>query len=155
VVVASNGQEAIDAVAERGAQAASISSSAANTSRTGSSTTSSTESSTTSNKNSKGAVQHTSPTRDYFDCILMDQEMPIKDGNAATIEIRDLQRAGKAGRSPILGVSANVREAQTQSMIDSGMDEVISKPFKVEDLVVRIEGLCRGKGSNVKKHMQL
>lgn len=67
--------------------------------------------------------------------------MPIKDGNAATREIRELQAQDKAGRSPILGVSANVREAQTTSMLDAGMDAVISKPFKVDDLVKKIRSM--------------
>jgi CheY-like chemotaxis protein len=106
VFTANNGQEAIDAVAERG-------------------------------KIAKGDPHD----RNYFDIILMDQEMPIKDGNAATQEIRELQEQGKAGYSHILGVSANVREAQTRSMRDAGMDDVISKPFKVEDLVKRIKSI--------------
>ncbi|KAL1608200.1 hypothetical protein SLS60_003139 [Paraconiothyrium brasiliense] len=117
VFVANNGQEAIDAVAERG--------------------------------------QHPPDEggpRNFFDCILMDQEMPIKDGNAATTEIRELQNDGKAGYSPILGVSANVREAQTKSMLAAGMDSIISKPFKVEDLVSKINSLLpkseRGTGKN-------
>lgn len=106
VFVANNGQEAIDAVAERGKTAES------------------------------------DPNNcNYFDCILMDQEMPIKDGNTATQEIRKLQEEGKAGYSAILGVSANVRADQTKSMLEAGMDDVISKPFKVDDLVKRIRGL--------------
>ncbi|KAF2446221.1 two component histidine kinase 1 [Karstenula rhodostoma CBS 690.94] len=112
VFVANNGQEAIDAVNQRG----------------------------------KGTPGEPVP-RNYFDCILMDQEMPIKDGNAATIEIRDLQDAGQAGYSPILGVSANVREAQTKSMLDAGMDAVISKPYKVEDLVAKIKSLLPKSGN--------
>jgi DNA-binding response OmpR family regulator len=71
----------------------------------------------------------------------MDQEMPIKDGNAATQEIRQLQQEGKAGYSHILGVSANVREAQTTSMRAAGMDDIISKPFMVDDLVKRIKSI--------------
>ncbi|KAL5382727.1 hypothetical protein DPSP01_006286 [Paraphaeosphaeria sporulosa] len=112
VFVANNGQEAVDAVNQRGKRASGEPGS-----------------------------------RNYFDCILMDQEMPIKDGNAATVEIRDLQDAGQAGYSPILGVSANVREAQTKSMLDAGMDAVISKPFKVEDLVVKIRSLLPKSGN--------
>jgi CheY-like chemotaxis protein len=76
-----------------------------------------------------------------FDCILMDQEMPVMDGNTATEEIRELQRQGRADACPILGVSANVREAQTRSMLESGMDDIISKPFKVDDLVNKIRSL--------------
>ncbi|KAF1933410.1 two component histidine kinase 1 [Didymella exigua CBS 183.55] len=79
--------------------------------------------------------------RNYFDCILMDQEMPIKDGNQATSEIRQLQNEGKAGFSKILGVSANVREAQRDSMREAGMDDLISKPFKVDALVDKIDEL--------------
>ena len=67
--------------------------------------------------------------------------MPIMDGNTATEKIREIQGQGKAGKSPILGVSANVREAQTFSMMVSGMDAVISKPFKVDDLVKKIHTL--------------
>ena len=106
VFIANNGQEAIDAVANRGQY---------------------------SDKNPND--------RNYFDCILMDQEMPIKDGNVATQEIRLLQQQGKAGYSHILGVSANVREAQTNSMRNAGMDDIISKPFKVDDLVKRIRSI--------------
>ncbi|KAL1650665.1 hypothetical protein SLS61_005917 [Didymella pomorum] len=87
--------------------------------------------------------------RNYFDCILMDQEMPIKDGNQATSEIRQLQDEGKAGYSKILGVSANVREAQRSSMREAGMDDLISKPFKVDALVKKIDELTiGGEGGN-------
>jgi CheY-like chemotaxis protein len=115
VFTANNGQEAIDAVAERGQSA------------------------------NNGPNE-----RNYFDCILMDQEMPIKDGNAATVEIRQLQEDGKAGYSHILGVSANVREAQTNSMREAGMDDVISKPFKVDDLVKKVRSLVLDSGGGVK-----
>lgn len=83
-------------------------------------------------------------SRNYFDCILMDQEMPVKDGNQATSEIRQLQDEGKAGYSKILGVSANVREAQRNSMREAGMDDLISKPFKVDALVKKIDELTIG-----------
>lgn len=87
---------------------------------------------------------------DHFSCILMDQEMPVKDGNTAAREIKDLQSKGEVGRSPILGVSANVRDEQTKLMKEAGMDEVISKPFKVKDLVKRIDGLARTfEGENI------
>lgn len=109
VFVANNGQEAIDAVSERGKTAADD--------------------------------QY---NRNYFDCILMDQEMPIKDGNQATLEIRQLQDEGKAGYSKILGVSANVRQAQRDSMREAGMDDLISKPFKVDALVKKIDELTIG-----------
>ena len=76
-----------------------------------------------------------------FDCILMDQEMPVKDGNTATIEIRELEEKANVAHGIILGVTANVREAQRNSMLEAGMDDVISKPYKVDELVERIKKL--------------
>lgn len=106
VVVASDGQQAIDEVRRRGEP-----------------------------------TPNPSSHRNYFDCILMDHEMPIKDGSVASTEIREIQAQGDAGRSPILGVSANVREAQKDAMIEAGMDAVISKPFKVDELVEKMKSL--------------
>lgn len=74
-----------------------------------------------------------------FTCILMDQEMPVMDGNAATRAIRELESQGLPGRVPILGVTANVRDEQKADMRKAGMDDVISKPYKIEDIVALIK----------------
>jgi DNA-binding response OmpR family regulator len=73
----------------------------------------------------------------------MDQEMPVLDGNAATREIRKLEKDGGILRVPILGVTANVREPQKDEMRDAGMDDVMSKPYSMEDLVARIKELVK------------
>lgn len=87
-----------------------------------------------------------------FDIILMDQEMPILDGNGATREIRKLEQDDGVMRIPILGVTANVREEQKDDMVSAGMDEVISKPYSMEDLVGRITRLVmRDKESDASK----
>ena len=85
------------------------------------------------------------------------------DGNAATHKIRDLQREGEVERIPILGVTANVRGAQQDGMLQSGMvsntetialasaagrtdlwqDDVIEKPYKIEDLVRKINKVLK------------
>ena len=80
-------------------------------------------------------------TQAKVDCILMDQEMPLMDGNAASKGIRRLEEEGRKPRVPILGVSANVRSEQIDDMLASGMDGVITKPYKIEEMVCRIRGL--------------
>jgi len=85
-----------------------------------------------------------------FSCILMDQEMPIMDGNSATLAIRELMESDAVGWSPIVGVSANAREEQRGEMLGAGMDEVISKPFKVNELVSLVKRVV-GKGSSLRK----
>ncbi|KAJ8294408.1 Hybrid signal transduction histidine kinase K [Rhodotorula toruloides] len=73
------------------------------------------------------------------DCILMDIEMPVMDGLAATKAIRQAEREGKrAGHQRIVGLTGNARNAQRQAAIDAGMDTVITKPYKVPDLVAKI-----------------
>ncbi|RDW92730.1 Histidine kinase G2 [Aspergillus mulundensis] len=74
---------------------------------------------------------------DKFDCILMDQEMPVMDGNTATKEIRELEKES-GSHIPILGVTANVRQDQQADMLDAGMDGIIHKPYKMQELCEKI-----------------
>jgi CheY-like chemotaxis protein len=74
---------------------------------------------------------------DSFDCILMDQEMPVMDGSSAAREIRALEK-DNGTHTPILGVTANVRQNQQADMLDAGMDGVVQKPYKMQDLCDRI-----------------
>ncbi|KAE9371775.1 hypothetical protein N431DRAFT_410782 [Stipitochalara longipes BDJ] len=75
----------------------------------------------------------------HLDIILMDWEMPIMDGLACSREIRKLQKEGKVVRHvEILGTTANARSEQVKIAIESGIDEVVSKPFMVKDLLARM-----------------
>jgi signal transduction histidine kinase/CheY-like chemotaxis protein len=78
--------------------------------------------------------------RDEFDCILMDQEMPVMDGRSATMAIRNLGRDSTAN-TPILGVTANVRATQQIEMLNAGMDDIIHKPYRTNDLFEKINQL--------------
>jgi signal transduction histidine kinase/ActR/RegA family two-component response regulator len=74
-----------------------------------------------------------------IDIILMDQEMPVMDGSTAAKEIRSREKEmGREKRVPILGVSANVREEQLQEMTKNGMDDFITKPYMIDDMVKKI-----------------
>ncbi|KAK5749214.1 hypothetical protein LTS12_020725 [Elasticomyces elasticus] len=93
------------------------------------------------------APRHSKPGDGGFDIILMDQEMPVLDGNAATRQIRELAEKGEVDRIPILGVTANVRSEQQEEMVRAGMDDVISKPYKIDDLVAKIDEVTKKAGS--------
>ncbi|KAK5732280.1 hypothetical protein LTS12_027148, partial [Elasticomyces elasticus] len=69
------------------------------------------------------APRHSQSGDGGFDIILMDQEMPILDGNAATRQIRELAEKGEVDKIPILGVTANVRGEQQDEMVRAGMDD--------------------------------
>ena len=74
--------------------------------------------------------------------VLMDQEMPVMDGLTCTRRIRELEREGAIRcHVPIIAVTANARQGQIQTALDAGMDDVVSKPFRIPDLVPKIEEL--------------
>ncbi|KAI1385947.1 uncharacterized protein F4822DRAFT_358381 [Hypoxylon trugodes] len=78
-----------------------------------------------------------------FDVILCDIEMPVMDGIEFTKEIRRLEVEGElAGHIPILGVTANVRGKQLSGAIEVGMDGVTTKPYRIEELITHIRGIC-------------
>ncbi|KAI4726566.1 hypothetical protein E4T49_05605 [Aureobasidium sp. EXF-10728] len=74
--------------------------------------------------------------------ILLDVEMPIMDGLTCARRIRELEKSGDIVRHvPIIGITANARVEQIATCIDAGMDEVVTKPFRVMDLLPRMLAL--------------
>jgi two-component system sensor histidine kinase/response regulator len=69
---------------------------------------------------------------DRFDLILMDMQMPIMDGIAATREIRKLERGGR--HTPIVALTANVLAGQLERCLEAGMDDFLTKPLDVARL---------------------
>ncbi|GAB1310032.1 Histidine protein kinase NIK1 [Madurella fahalii] len=74
--------------------------------------------------------------------ILMDLEMPVMDGMSCTREIRRLEQEGLITRHiPIIAVTAYARPEQVESAKAAGVDDVISKPFRIPELIPKIEEL--------------
>ncbi|QEM69066.1 response regulator [Geobacter sp. FeAm09] len=77
----------------------------------------------------------------HFDAILMDVQMPVKDGLQATREIRVLEMA--AGRKcPILALTAYAGQEDRDKCLAAGMDGYLSKPFKASELEVALHRQC-------------
>ena len=66
-------------------------------------------------------------SREHFDCVLMDMQMPEMDGLEATRIIR--ADPGMAG-TPVIGITANVANEDRERCLAAGMDDFIGKPFK-------------------------
>lgn len=72
-----------------------------------------------------------------FDLILMDMRMPVMDGVESTKYIRAIDD-DKLADIPIIAMTANAFEEDAKACLDSGMDDYITKPVKIDDLVERI-----------------
>jgi len=105
-----------------------------------------------------------------LDVVLMDLEMPVMDGLTCARRIRELQSQGTLTRHvPIIAVTANARKEQIEISMAAGMvshdpfcnpdhtcgfhdpskstslirykDDVMPKPFRVAELLPRMENL--------------
>lgn len=71
-----------------------------------------------------------------FDIILMDIQMPKKDGIQATLAIRNLENPNK--NSIIIALTASALESQKTIALDAGMNDFLTKPFTPEGLFNKI-----------------
>lgn len=69
-----------------------------------------------------------------YDLILMDIQMPIMDGIQATKFIRKSEE-GNDKHIPIIALTAYALKGDKEHFLGLGMDEYISKPFNVEELL--------------------
>jgi CheY-like chemotaxis protein len=84
-------------------------------------------------ENGKEALEMVS--HDQFDMILMDVQMPEMDGLEATRMIRtclDVQPI-------IIAMTANVMQGDRDECMQAGMDDYISKPINIEELLGQFE----------------
>jgi CheY-like chemotaxis protein/HPt (histidine-containing phosphotransfer) domain-containing protein len=65
-----------------------------------------------------------------FDMIMMDLNMPMMDGFAATRLIR--QREGQGCRVPIIALTAHHANNYRDSCLNAGMDDLMSKPYTLD-----------------------
>lgn len=73
-----------------------------------------------------------------FDLVLMDMQMPVMDGLAATREIRLHEAAMGRTRAPVVMLTANALPEHVQAGLEAGADRHLSKPFSATDLLTLV-----------------
>ncbi|MCA9933803.1 MAG: response regulator, partial [Anaerolineales bacterium] len=74
--------------------------------------------------------------RQPYDVVLMDVQMPVMDGLTATRRIR---RAAGDGQPYIIALTADVVENARERCLAAGMNDYVSKPVSVADLVLALQ----------------
>ncbi len=82
-------------------------------------------------------------SKEQFDFCIVDVMMPVKDGFTLAREIRQVDR-----NIPILFLTAKSLEEDKLKGFQAGADDYLTKPFSMEELLLRIEAILRRAGYN-------
>jgi|GEM_PF-998403 len=73
-----------------------------------------------------------------FDVILMDVQMPVMDGYAATRMIRQMETLTN-GHMSIIAMTAYALKGDKEKCLEAGMDDYLSKPLNIHELCAKVE----------------
>ncbi|GGX10113.1 hypothetical protein GCM10007242_15150 [Pigmentiphaga litoralis] len=82
-------------------------------------------------------------TREHYDVILMDVQMPGMDGLEATRRLRIEQALAGEPATPVIALTASVMDADRDAARKAGMDGFASKPIDFHTLSMEIARLLR------------
>ncbi|MEN8146611.1 MAG: ATP-binding protein [Campylobacterota bacterium] len=71
-------------------------------------------------------------TRNSYDVIFMDIQMPVMNGIEATHAILDYEKENNSVHVPIIALTANALKGDKERFLAEGMDQYVSKPMELE-----------------------
>ncbi|MCP4004641.1 MAG: response regulator, partial [bacterium] len=89
-----------------------------------------------------GSDAVTACSRERFDLVLMDVQMPEMDGLEATAAIRELERS-TGEHLPIVALTAHAMKGDRERCLEAGMDDYTTKPLQIDELLRIIAGHSR------------
>jgi len=87
--------------------------------------------------------------KEVVDLVLMDCQMPQMDGFKATAELR-----AKGIETPVVALTANPREENEEQFLAAGMNDFLSKPFRLSAMRAMLQKWLAGKPQNVPSHVE-
>ncbi len=75
-----------------------------------------------------------------YDLVLMDMQMPVMDGFAATEKIREWEKNEGRERTAIVALTAYAMREEVKKTLNAGCDAHLSKPIKKKELMKMIKG---------------
>ncbi len=74
-----------------------------------------------------------------YDLVLMDCEMPVLDGFAATEQLRAWEAARQRPRTPVVALTAHILGEHKERALKAGMDGHVAKPLELSQLRELVE----------------
>ncbi len=71
----------------------------------------------------------------YYDLILMDENMPNLNGIEATKQILEFEKSERRNHTPVIALTANALKGDRERFLEAGMDEYLTKPVNKEKLL--------------------
>ncbi|MDR3708790.1 MAG: response regulator [Capsulimonadaceae bacterium] len=81
-------------------------------------------------------------SKDHFDLVLMDVQMPEMDGLEATAAIRNIEKESGV-HIPIVALTAHAMKGDRERCLNAGMDFYVSKPIQPQELIEVIDSLTQ------------
>lgn len=72
--------------------------------------------------------------KDTYDLILMDINMPNKNGIEAMKEIQEYEKSQHLVKTPIIALTANAISGDKEEYLQEGFDAYVSKPIEIKEL---------------------
>jgi len=88
-------------------------------------------------------------SEENFDLVFMDMHMPVMDGVTATKEIR---KNPEFADLPIIAMTANAMHSDKQLCYEAGMNDYVSKPIDIDQLLNCLRRWLKAKNLVVKPH---
>jgi signal transduction histidine kinase/AmiR/NasT family two-component response regulator len=80
--------------------------------------------------------------KEHFAVVLMDIQMPVLDGHAATLQMRHWEAASKQKPTPIIALTAHALEDEEKRCKESGFTGFLSKPVRKATLLTELLRHC-------------
>ena len=87
-----------------------------------------------------------------YDIVFMDIQMPIMDGVEATHAILKYEREKNIPHIPIVALTANALKGDRERFLNEGLDEYVSKPIEMNELLYVLNKFLASKAKLAPKH---
>ncbi|MBF0546998.1 MAG: response regulator [Candidatus Riflebacteria bacterium] len=74
-----------------------------------------------------------------YDLVFMDIQMPVLDGYEATRRVRDPKNGAKNPQVKIIAMTANAMSGDREECLSAGMDDYISKPVNIKEMITMLK----------------